>query len=193
MFKFKALLVMAMLAAIPATAATYDIDTAHSAVTFKIKHLAISNVKGSFNDFEGSFDYVSGQPEKWQVNATIDVSSVDTGNQDRDDHLRNEDFFHVAEYPDMIFKSTGVKMDGDEGKLMGELTMHGKTLPVTLDLELNGEVTDPWGNERVGFSATGEIDRRDWDLSYGKVLEGGGLLIGNDVKLTIEVEGIKRK
>ena len=193
MFKFKALLVMAMLAAIPATAATYDIDTSHSAVTFKIKHMAISNVKGSFDTFEGSFDYVSGQPEKWLVNAIIDIASVDTGNSDRDDHLRNEDFFNVAKYPDMVFKSTGVKMDGDEGQLMGDLTMHGKTLPVTLDLELNGEVTDPWGNERVGFSATGEIDRRDWDLSYGKVLEGGGLLIGNDVKLTIEVEGIKRK
>ncbi len=187
------LTLLTLLLAIPAIAATYDIDTSHSAVEFKIKHLAISNVQGTFDNFEGTFSYVSGQPDQWQVNATIDVASVDTGNAKRDDHLKNEDFFNVAQYPTMVFKSTGVKMDGDEGKLMGDLTMHGKTLPVTLDLELNGEIADPWGNQRVGFTATGKIDRRDWGLTYGKVMEGGGLMIGNDVKLTIEIEGIQQK
>ncbi len=193
MLKFKAMLLMALLAAVPVAAATYDIDASHSAVEFKIKHLAISNVKGSFNTFEGAFDFVPGQPDQWQVNANIDVNSIDTGNTKRDDHLRNDEFFDVAKYPSITFKSTGVKMDDDEGQLMGELTMHGKTLPVTLDLEMNGQVTDPWGNERVGFTASGKIDRREWGLTYGQVLEGGGLMIGNDVKLTIEVEGIKRK
>ncbi|PID78617.1 polyisoprenoid-binding protein [bacterium DOLZORAL124_64_63] len=187
------LTLLTLLLAIPAIAATYDIDTSHSAVEFKIKHLAISNVKGTFDSFEGTFSYVSGQPDQWQVNATIDVASVDTGNAKRDDHLKNEDFFNVAQHPTIVFKSTGVKMDGDEGKLMGDLTMHGKTLPVTLDLELNGEITDPWGNQRVGFTATGKIDRREWDLTYGRVMEGGGLMIGNDVKLTIEIEGIQQK
>lgn len=193
MQSFKALIIMALLVAVPASAATYDIDTSHSAVAFKIKHMAISKVKGAFDEFEGTFKYEKGNPGAWEVNTVIQVASVDTGNKDRDDHLRNEDFFNVEKYPTMTFKSTGVQMEGDEGKLMGELTMAGKTLPVTLDLELNGEITDPWGNERVGFSASGKINRQDWGLTYGKVMEGGGLLIGNMVEINLEVEGVKQK
>ena len=176
---------------------TYDIDSSHSSVGFKIKHLAISNVKGSFTSFEGAFEFVPGQPEQWNVEVSIDMKSVDTGDEDRDDHLRADDFFDVEKFPTMVFKSTGVKMedddDDDEFELMGTLTMHGVTLPVTLELEYNGSITDPWGSERAGFSATGKINRKDWGLSYGKVMEGGGLMIGNDVKISLEIEGVKRK
>jgi polyisoprenoid-binding protein YceI len=183
-----------LLGATPLLAATYDIDAAHSSVNFQIKHLAISKVNGTFNEFSGSFVLVEGQPEKWQVSATIQAASIDTGNKDRDDHLRNPDFFDVAQHPTLTFESTGVKMENDsEGKLMGNLTMHGVTKPVELDLEFLGTVTDPWGNERAGFSASAKINRKDWGLTYNSALETGGLLIGEDVKITLEVEGIKAK
>ena len=122
------------------------------------------------------------------------MKSVNTGDKDRDDHLLGEDFFDAEKYPTMVFKFTSVEMEDDEeGILKGTLTMHGVTLPVTLELEFNGALTDPWGNDRAGFSVEGKINRKDWGLSYGKVLEGGGLLIGNDVKISLEIEGIKRK
>lgn len=193
--KVKALIVGAtmMLAAVPAVAATYDIDTSHSSVGFKIKHMAISNVKGSFNDFSGSFEFEPGQTDQWSCEATIKLASINTGNEDRDEHLLGEDFFDGEKYPHMVFQFTSIKMEDDEeGILTGTLAMHGKTLPVTLELEFNGSVTDPWGNQRVGFTAEGKINRKDWGLSYGKVMEGGGLMIGNEVKIALEIEGIKR-
>lgn len=188
------LLAVGLVASAPAGAATYDIDTAHSSVGFQIKHLAISKVNGGFTDFSGTFEYEPGKPEAWSVTAQIQLASIDTDNSDRDDHLRGPDFFEVEKYPVMTFRSTGVKMDSDtEGKLMGELTLHGVTKPVTLDMEFNGAVTDPWGNHKVGFSATGKIDRKDWDLTFNKALDAGGLLIGEDVKIDIEIEAAQVK
>jgi polyisoprenoid-binding protein YceI len=183
-----------MMAALPVMADTYDIDASHSSVGFKIKHLAISNVNGTFSDFTGSFDFVPGKPEAWTAEATIQLNSVNTGDKKRDAHLLNEDFFDAEKYPTMDFKFVSVEMkDDEEGILNGTLTMHGVTNPVSLELEINGTVTDPWGSERAGFSAEGKINRKDWGLTYGKVLEGGGLMIGNDVKIYLEVEGVKRK
>lgn len=189
------LLIVTVLLSAPATyAATYDIDASHSSIGFKIKHMAISNVKGTFPAFEGTFDFAAGQPDQWSVEAVIQMKSVNTGNDDRDDHLRNDEFFDVEKFPTMVFKSTGFKMEDDEeGEMTGTLTMHGVTLPVTLELEFNGALTDPWGNDRAGFSAEGKINRKDWGLSYGKVMESGGLLIGNDVKISLEIEGVKQK
>ncbi|MFT5233519.1 MAG: polyisoprenoid-binding protein YceI [Candidatus Krumholzibacteriia bacterium] len=175
-------------------AANYDIDAAHSAVTFQVKHLTISKVSGSFGDVAGSFTFAEGESDSWQTEVTIQVSSVDTGNDKRDDHLRNEDFFNAEKFPTIVFKSTGVKMSSDtEGTLMGDLTMHGVTKPVELDMEYNGSVIDPWGNERAGFSLTGKIKRKDWGLTYNSVLESGGVMIGDDIKISLEVEGIKAK
>lgn len=178
-------------------AETYDIDTSHSSVNFKIKHLAISNVKGSFTVFDGHFEYIPGQPDQWSVEAVIQINSVNTGDDDRDEHLQNEDFFHVEKFPTMTFKATGAVMDDDdddeEFEMKGTLEMHGVTLPVTLEVEFNGAITDPWGSERTGFSASTKINRKDWGLSYGKVLESGGLMIGNEVKISLEIEGVKRK
>jgi polyisoprenoid-binding protein YceI len=175
-------------------AADYEVDAAHSAVGFQVKHLTISKVNGSFGEVAGTFVFTEGEPDSWQAEATVQLASVDTGNQKRDDHLRGEDFFNVAEFPVMTFKSTGVKMDNDsEGKMTGDLTMHGVTHSVTLDLEYNGSVKDPWGNERAGFSLTGKLNRKDWGLTYNAALESGGLVIGETVKISLDVEGIKAK
>ena len=175
-------------------AAEFEIDASHSAVTFQVKHLTISKVNGSFTDVAGKFTFTEGDPASWSSEATIQIASVNTGNEKRDDHLRNEDFFDAAQFPLMTFKSTRVEMeDGSEGKMYGELTMHGVTQSVVLDLEYNGSVTDPWGNDRAGFSATGKIKRKDWGLTYNSALESGGMVIGDEVKISLEVEGIKAK
>lgn len=181
-----------LVAALPVQAADYNIDTSHSSVTFQIKHLAISKVKGAFHDFTGSFSYDPAKPEASSAVVVIQMASVDTGNEKRDDHLRNPDFFEVDTYPNMTFKSTSVKMKNDEeGQVTGNLTMHGVTKPVTLDLEINGMITDPWGNERVGASLSGEINRKDWGLTWSKAMETGGLVVANEVKISIELEGVK--
>jgi len=192
----KAVLVLSalLILGLPATAAQYEIDTAHSSVQFQIKHMAISKVKGSFTDFTGIIEFDPANPGALAVESVIQMTSVDTGNEKRDEHLRNEDFFNVPEYPTMTFKSTSVKMDGsDEGVVVGDLTMHGVTQSVELELEINGTITDPWGNERVGASLTGKIDRTDWGLNWSKTMEAGSLMVGHDVKLSLEIEAIKKK
>lgn len=177
-----------------ARAADYAIDPAHSSVGFQIKHLAIAKVNGTFSGFEGTIAFEEGKPGAWSVKATIPTASVDTGNKDRDDHLRSPDFFDAAAYPTMTFTSTAVTMtSATEGQLQGELTLHGVTRPVTLDLEFNGAVTDPWGNEKIGFSASGEIDRKDWGLTFNKTLDNGGLMIGDTVKINLEIEAARVK
>ncbi|HPF70419.1 MAG TPA: YceI family protein [Candidatus Krumholzibacteria bacterium] len=177
-----------------ARAADYAIDPAHSSVGFQIKHLAIAKVNGTFSGFEGTIAFEEGKPGAWSVKATIPTASVDTGNKDRDDHLRSPDFFDAAAYPTMTFTSTAVTMtSATEGQLQGELTLHGVTRPVTLDLEFNGAVTDPWGNEKIGFSASGEIDRKDWGLTFNKTLDNGGLMIGDTVKISLEIEAARVK
>lgn len=184
----------ALALAVPALGAQYEIDAAHSAVSFKIKHLTISSVKGTFDDFSGTFTFDPADPAAASVEAVIQTASVSTGNEKRDEHLRAPDFFDVAQFPTITFKSTAVEMSGPgEGVLKGNLTMHGVTKEVTLALTFNGTITDPWGNEKAGFSAVGKLDRTDFGLSYGKVLEGGGLMIGNDVEFTIEIEATQKK
>ncbi len=180
--------------ALPALAAEYEIDKAHSAVSFKIKHLTISSVKGTFDDFGGTFTFDPANPASASVEAVIQAASISTGDTKRDDHLRAPDFFDVAKYPTITFKSTGLTMSSaNEGTLKGDLTMHGVTKPVTLAVVFNGAIKDPWGNDKIGFSATGKLDRTEFGLSYGKVLEGGGLMIGNDVEFALEIEGTGKK
>lgn len=186
------LLLTALFATAPLQAAEYRIDPAHSTVRFQIKHMTISKVNGTFSDVSGTFSFTADQPETWQATASIGIKSVDTGNAKRDDDLRSPDFFAAEKFPTMTFASTGVEMtSASAGLLRGELTMHGVTRPVVLNLEYNGTVNDPWGNERAGFSATGQINRRDWGLSYNAALESGGLLVGEDVKISLEIEGTR--
>lgn len=187
-------LMAASLATVPAVAAEYDIDPAHSSIEFQVKHLAISRTKGTFGEFSGTFAFEAGKPATWSCEATIKAASVDTGNEDRDNHLRSPDFFNVEEFPVLTFKSTGVEFDGDsEGTLRGELTIHGVTRVVELELEILGTASDPWGNDRAGFSAETKINRKDYGLTWNKALETGGLVVGEDVKIVLEVEGIKKK
>ncbi|MFO7653456.1 MAG: YceI family protein [Candidatus Krumholzibacteriia bacterium] len=182
---------LALAGAAPAAAETYTIDETHSSVNFAVRHLMVSKTRGTFGVFEGTFVHVPGEPEKWQVSATMHVPSIDTRNEDRDAHLRSSDFFDAEKYPTMTFETTGVDMRSEtEGTLRGNLTMRGVTRPVELDLEVLGLVTDPWGNRRAGFTASGTIDRRDWGLTWNTALETGGVLVGDEVEISLEIEGI---
>jgi polyisoprenoid-binding protein YceI len=173
-----------------ALATSYTVDRAHSSVEFKVRHMAISKVRGSFSDFDATFTYVTGEPQSWQARATIQAASIDTGVERRDDHLRSAEFLEVDKYPTIEFTTSQV-VPVDGGYLMkGELTMHGVTRPVELQLEPYGVITDPRGRQRAGFSATGKIDRKDYGLTWNKILEGGGLLVGDEVEITIEMEGV---
>lgn len=185
---------IAIFAALPAVADTYDIDTAHSSVAFEVRHLAISKTRGTFTDFTGTFDFTAGDPAGWSCEATIQAASINTGNEDRDEHLRSPDFLETEKFPTLTFVSKAVEMAGEtEGILRGELTMHGVTRVVEFDLEYLGAVTDPWGNEKAGFTATTKINRKDFGLTWSKTLETGGLVVGDEVKITLDVEGAKRK
>jgi polyisoprenoid-binding protein YceI len=176
-----------------ATAATFELDPAHSNIGFKVKHLAISNVKGEFKEFSATFDFEPGKPDSWKVEATIQVASLDTGNEDRDEHLRGNDFFLVEKYPTIQFVSTGVEMKGeDEAKLQGDLTIRGVTKPVVLDLKVFG-MADFMGTTKAGFEARTKINRKDFGLTWHKVLETGGLVVGDEVEIVLEIEGNLKK
>ncbi len=173
-------------------ATTYSIDKDHTTVSFKIRHL-FSKVQGTFNDFSGTFTYVPGQPDQWQTEATIQTTSIDTGVEPRDNHLRSPDFFDVKQYPTVTFKSTSVT-DATEthAKLHGLLTIRGVEKPVVLDLDIHGEGKDPWGNLRSGFTATTQINRKDFGLTWNKAVESGQLLVGEEVDIILEVEGLAK-
>ncbi len=174
----------------PVSAATYTIDADHSSVTFKIRHL-FSKTSGQFNQFEGTLDYEPGKPEIWKAEAVIQAASIDTNVAKRDDHLRSKDFFEVETYPTLVFKSTKVTDVTAEGaKLHGNLTMHGVTRPVVMDLSIHGVGKDPWGNTRAGFTAAAKIDRKAFGLTWNKAVETGGLLVGDEVEITLEIEGL---
>jgi polyisoprenoid-binding protein YceI len=171
---------------------TWTIDPAHSDAGFAIRHLMISNIKGHFTKFEGQI-VTAEDPLKSEVTATIDMTSIDTANAVRDEHLRTADFFEVDKYPAMSYRSTGIRPDGDGFLLEGELTLKGVTLPVPLTLEINGFGVDPFAPDpaagaRVGFTATGEINRMDFGVSYNGPVPGGGVLLGETVRIILEIE-----
>jgi polyisoprenoid-binding protein YceI len=182
-------------AVVPALRAeVYDIDPAHSSLGFRIKHL-VGKVPGRFTKFGGTVSYEPGKPETWKADAKIDASSINTDNEKRDGHLKSPDFFDVAKCPDITFKSTKVTdVKGDSAKLQGDLTMHCVTKPVVLDLEIGGTTKDPWGNARAGFTATGKINRKDFDIVWNKTLDSGGYMLGEDVTISLDIEaGVKPK
>lgn len=184
------LVVGTLLVAPSAWATTYRIDPEHTTVGFKIRHL-FSNVQGTFDAYEGTIVYVPGQPEQWSANATIQTASVNTRVGKRDAHLRSKDFFAVDNYPTMTFNSTKVtEATATSAKLAGILTLHGIEKPVVLNVDIHGEGKDPWGNLRAGFTATTRINRQDFGLTWNKALESGGLLVGDEVDITLEVEGV---
>lgn len=170
------------------TTTTWQIDPAHSNVEFAVKHLMISTVRGRFADVTGTVT-TNGTPEGSHIEVRIAAGSIDTRQAQRDQHLVSADFLDVANFPEITFVSTKITPKGDdEFSIVGDLTIRGVTRPVTLEATSEGRGMDPWGGERAGFSATGKFDRRDFGLTYNQALEAGGVVVGNDLKLTIDVE-----
>lgn len=170
-------------------AGTYNIDTTHSNVGFKVKHMMISNVVGSFNKFSGTFEYDEKTKILKSLVGNVDVTSINTSIAKRDEHLKSSDFFDVAKYPSIKFILTKVKGD----IVYGNLTMHGITKEVKLDFENNGAIKDPSGITRAGMNLSGTIERKDFGLTYNAVLEAGGIAIGDKVRIEVELEGILQK
>ena len=175
-------------------AATWQMDLAHSSFQFKIRHLTVSNVKGDFNKFQGVANIDDQNISHLKVEVAIDVASVNTGHAQRDEHLRGPDFFDVTKYPTITFVSKKVnKTETNRLKVIGYLTLRGVTREVTVDVEgPTPEVKDPWGNFRRGVTATTKINRRDFGLTWNKVLDTGGLVVGDEVDIYIEVELIRK-
>jgi polyisoprenoid-binding protein YceI len=172
------------------TPGTWTADPAHSHVGFTVRHMVVSKVRGSFDKFDAKLD-IAEDPLQSTVEATIELASINTNDEGRDGHVKGGDFFDIEQYPTMTFRSTGIRPDGSDYLLDGELTIKGVTKPVTLELEFNGVTQDPWGATRAGFSATGEVNRADYGITYNAVLEAGGVLIGEKLKIEIEVEAVK--
>lgn len=170
-------------------AGTYNVDKSHSNVGFKVKHMMISNVKGNFNEFKGSFEYDEKTKTLTSLNGEIQAASINTEDKKRDDHLRAPDLFDAKKFPLITFKLT--KIDGDDA--YGDITMKGVTKNIKLDFDNGGTIKDPWGNERAGFALSGKLNRKDFGISWNKVLEAGGVAVGETIKLDIELEGIKAK
>ena len=174
---------------------TWTIDAAHTTVEFAVKHMMFTTVRGRFKTFGGTITIDEANPDRSKVEVNIDASSIDTGVTDRDAHLRSADFLDVATHPQITFRSTKVegahRQAGDRFKVTGELSIRGKSIPVTLDASFEGSGKDPWGNEKAGFSAKTEIDRREWGLTWNQALETGGILVANSVKIEIEAQALK--
>lgn len=173
-------------------AAKWDIDPVHSEVAFTVRHMMVSKVRGRFDKFEGLI--VTGEkPEDSSVTASVDMSSINTGNEQRDGHIRSADFFEVETYPTMTFTSTGIRnLEGDGFLLDGNLTLKGVTRPVTFEAELNGIGPDPFGGTRIGFSAIAEINRKDFNVSFDGPIPGtsGGVVVSDKVAVNLEIEGV---
>jgi len=173
-------------------AGTYQIDPAHSVVEFQVRHLGLAKVRGRFNTFSGTIE-IADDPAESQVEVTIDAASIDTRDEQRDAHLRSPDFLDVDEHPTLEFHSTTVRLDGEDPRVEGLLMVRGVTRPVTLDVEFEGATVDPWGHERIGVSATTDVNREDFGLTWNQALETGGWLVGKSIRIDLSVEAILKK
>ncbi len=170
----------------------WTLDPTHSELGFKIKHLMISNVSGSFNKFQVEGETKGEDFTTAKIKLTADMDSIHTNNEQRDAHLRNADFFETDKHPKMIFESTNVeKIDGEDFRLTGNLTLKNISYPVILNVEFGGITKDPWGNERAGFTVSGKIKRSDWGIKFG-LMEAGGAMLGDEVKIHGEVQLVKQ-
>jgi polyisoprenoid-binding protein YceI len=171
-------------------AATWTIDPVHSEVGFSVRHMMVSKVRGRFTKFSGEL-VTATDPLQSSVRAEIDLSSIDTGQEQRDNHIRSADFFEVEKYPTMTYTSRGVRLEDGEYVLDGDLTLKGVTRSVPLRLELNGFGPDPYGGYRAGFTATGEINRHDFNVSFNAPLANGGVVVAEKVQLQLEIEAVR--
>jgi polyisoprenoid-binding protein YceI len=170
-------------------AGTWEIDPVHSEVGFIARHMMVSKVRGRFTQFSGEF-VTANDPLKSSVTATIDLTSIQTGNEQRDQHIRSADFFEVDKYQTMTYRSSGLRAEGDHYVLDGELTLKDVTKEVPLTLELNGFGPDPFGGTRAGFTATGEINRRDFGVNFSAPMETGGVVVSDKIALQLEIEAV---
>jgi polyisoprenoid-binding protein YceI len=170
----------------------WNLDTVHSGINFSVRHMVVSKVRGRFTKFTGNIELDESDPSRSTVEATIDASSIDTGTAQRDDHLRSADFFDVERFPEIRFRSTRIdQLGGDRYRLIGELTIREVTRQIELDAEYGGRGKDPWGNERVGFTAKTALDRKDFGLKWNQVLETGGVLVSDRVEIELEVQAVR--
>ena len=171
----------------------WEIDPAHSEATFAVKHMMFATVRGHFNVLSGKLHIDEEHPENSWVEAQVDTGSVDTRDEKRDAHLRSPDFFDAEHYPILTFKSTKVeKVDGNQYKVLGDLSMHGVTKPVAFNAEYNGQGKNPWGLQVAGLSAKAKVNRKDWGLNWNATLESGGVLVSEDVNIEIDLEAVQR-
>lgn len=174
---------------------TWQIDPNHSAIEFAVKHMMFTTVRGRFKDVKGTIEVDEQNPDRSVVNVEIAAASIDTGSADRDTHLRSADFLDVENHPTLTFRSKRVEgamqKEGDSFRVIGELTIRGTTMEVTLDAVYEGTGKDPWGGTRAGSRATTKLDRRDWGLKWNQALETGGILVANEVRIEVEVQAVK--
>lgn len=172
---------------------TWAIDPTHSEITFKVKHLVISTVTGTFKSFDGTLEAENNEFENGQISFEADINSIDTNNSDRDTHLKSDDFFNAAEYPKMIFESTSFTKTGDdEYKLIGNLTIRGNTQEITLNATYGGTAVDPYGQTKAGFEISGKINRKAFGLKWNAVTEAGSVVVSDEVKLQMGVQFVKQ-
>ncbi|WP_216589370.1 YceI family protein [Streptomyces brasiliscabiei] len=170
----------------------YAIDASHTTIGFTARHAMVTNVKGGFLDFSGSLHLDGADPSRSTASIDVKMESIDTGNADRDGHLKSADFFRTDEFPTMTFRSTGAEaLGGDDYRITGDLSILGTTRPLTIDLEFNGSAKDPFGNERVGFEGKAEILRSEWGLTWNAALETGGVLVSDKIKLSFDISAIR--
>ena len=172
---------------------TWTIDPTHSVVEFAVKHLMVSTFKGHFRSLEGTVHLDEDHPANSSVTASVDVASIDTQTPDRDAHLRSDDFFNAERYPKMTFRSTRAEqVDGTNWKVTGELTVRDVTKEVVLDTEYEGRIVDPWGNERIGFTARTELSRKEFGVRWNTAIEAGGVVVGDKVRISLNVEMVRQ-
>ena len=171
---------------------TWAIDESHSTVGFAVKHAVVATTRGKFTSYRGGATIDASSPESSSLWVEIDAASVDTGNEQRDGHLKSADFWNAEENPKIIFKSTSIKIDGSDVVTTGDLTVGGITHPVDVRWEFGGIAKDPWGNTKAGFEGTATISRKDWGLTWNAALETGGFLVGDKIKLVLEIEAGKQ-
>jgi polyisoprenoid-binding protein YceI len=171
---------------------TYTLDTSHTRIGFSARHAMVTKVRGAFNEFEGTAQLPSADPSTWSVQVTIQVHSIDTRNEQRDGHLRSNDFLSMDEYPAITFTSTNVEQVADDTfRVTGDLTIKGVTRPIAIDFEYQGAATDPFGNTRLGFEGSVAISRKDYGITWNATLETGGVLVSDKVELEFEVSAVK--
>ncbi len=174
--------------------ASYSIDTAHSEISFSVRHMMFAKVRGQFKSWSADLKYDAAAPDKSTLRVEVDTASIDTREERRDGHLRSADFFDTEKFPKMVFESKRIEAQGKgRYKLIGELSMHGVTREVTLDVEQTGHGKDPWGNERLGFIASGSILRSEWGLTWNQALETGGVLVSDKVDIEVDVQVVEGK